>query len=293
MRAASGLQSPAMSLMPRMWAPAASSSVAMSHVVGEVVLVARRVGEVARVADGRLEEHPRLEHRVHRDAHVLDPVEAVEDPEEVDAGVGRLGHEVAHHVVRVVGVADRVRGPQQHLEQHVGHGLAQLGEAVPRVLAAGSAWPRRRWPRPRPPARAARAGGARSTPPAPSRSCVRKRVASSDWWASRKVVSVSSRRCCVAHPARRTRRAPAPAAGRGVPGGLARAAGSPPGSCGSRHVGRAPAGPPTSGLPFTRTSPMNASRRVARSRRGRKRKSSGVSSTKRVVYSPAAERPGG
>ncbi len=135
MRAASGLQRPAMSLMPSTWAPAASSSLRHPHVVGEVVLRARRVGEVARVADARLEQRPRLEHRVHRDAHVLDPVEAVEDPEEVDAALGRLGHEVPHDVVGVVGVADRVRGAQQHLDQDVRRRGAQLGEPVPRVLA--------------------------------------------------------------------------------------------------------------------------------------------------------------
>ncbi len=45
--------------------------------------------------------------------------------------------------------------------------------------------------------------------------------------------------------------------------------------------------PTASGFPLTSTSAMNCSRRVARSRRGRNANSSGVWSTKRVVYRPA------
>ncbi len=113
---------------------------------------------------------------------------------------------------------------------------------------------------------------------------MRKRVASSDWWASRKVVSVISRRSCarihVANPAgpssRSRSRLPVGSSGRGVTAGMW-------GTGVWVGTGRSTA----SGFPFTRTSAMNESSRVARSRRGRKRKSSGVSSTKRVVYSPA------
>ena len=47
---------------------------------------------------------------------------------------GGLLHEVAHDVVGIVGVAHGVGGAQQHLEKDVGHGAAQLGEALPRVF---------------------------------------------------------------------------------------------------------------------------------------------------------------
>ena len=57
-----------------------------ADVVFQVVLRAARIEDVAGVADGALAELAGVAHRVHRDAHVLDPVEAVEDAEEVDAG---------------------------------------------------------------------------------------------------------------------------------------------------------------------------------------------------------------
>ncbi len=103
-------------------------------VVLEVVLGAHRVEDVAGVADRRLGNLARLADRVDRDAHVLHPVQAVEDAEHVHAGLGRLLHEEAHDVVRVVGVTDAVGRAQQHLLHQVGHGRRQVGEPLPRVL---------------------------------------------------------------------------------------------------------------------------------------------------------------
>ena len=105
-----------------------------ADVVREVVLAGIGAGQVAGVADRRLAEAARLQHRVDRDPHVLDPIERIEDPEEIDAGRRGLLDEEAHHVVGVVLVADAVGAAQQHLGQHVRHGLAQRGQALPRVL---------------------------------------------------------------------------------------------------------------------------------------------------------------
>ena len=66
--------------------------------------------------------------------HLVDVVERVEDPEDVDAGAGRLGHERVGHRGRVRRVADGVAPAQQHLQRQVGHGLAQRGEPLPGVL---------------------------------------------------------------------------------------------------------------------------------------------------------------
>ena len=103
-------------------------------VVGEVVLGPVGVEDVAGVADRALADAAALGHRVHGDAHVLDPVEAVEHPEHVDPGLGRLADELAHDVVGVVGVADAVGGPQQHLGQQVGHRGAQVAQPLPRAF---------------------------------------------------------------------------------------------------------------------------------------------------------------
>ena len=68
-----------------------------------------RVEDVGRVADRRLAYPVVFQHRVDRHPHVLHPVERVEDAEDVDArrAAGRVMN--AHHVVRVVRVADGVR----------------------------------------------------------------------------------------------------------------------------------------------------------------------------------------
>ena len=86
------------------------------HVVVEVVFGARRIEDVAGVADRRFAELVLGAHRVHRDAHVVDPVQAVEHPEQVDAAGRRLRDEMADHIVRIVGVADAVGAPEQHLQ---------------------------------------------------------------------------------------------------------------------------------------------------------------------------------
>ena len=104
------------------------------HVVLEVVLRPRRIGKVAGVADRRLAELARLDDRVERDAHVLDPVQRVEHPEHVDAGPRRLRHEGPHHVVGIVGVADAVRGAQQHLGHQVRHRRPQVAQPLPRAF---------------------------------------------------------------------------------------------------------------------------------------------------------------
>ncbi len=92
-----------------------------------------RVGieNVAGVADGRFAEHAAVEHGVHGHLHVRQPIERIEDAEQIHARGGRLAHELLDHVVRIVRVAQGVRGPQQHLEQDVRDPLAQIGQSLP------------------------------------------------------------------------------------------------------------------------------------------------------------------
>ena len=66
--------------------------------------------------------------------HVGEPVEGVEDAEDIDALRGGFEDEFADHIVGIGGVADGVGGAQQHLEADVGNGGAQLAEALPRVF---------------------------------------------------------------------------------------------------------------------------------------------------------------
>ena len=104
------------------------------HVIGQVVLGPRGVEDVGRVAERALADGAGLAHCIDGHPHVLDPVERIEHPEHIDALRSSLLHEVAHHVVGIVGIAHRVGCPQEHLQQHVGHGGAQLAQALPRVF---------------------------------------------------------------------------------------------------------------------------------------------------------------
>jgi hypothetical protein len=115
---------------------------------------------------------------------------------------------------------------------------------------------------------------------------LRMRVASSDWCASRIAVSVSSTRSSRSIQLAK-RSGPSSSSFCLAPGG---GAGSVPG--GSRG-GASCAGcarPRVSGLPLTIVAPMRSRMRVARSRLRGQRNSSGVSSMKRVVYSPCTKR---
>lgn len=62
------------------------------------------LGDLAGLADG-----------VDAHAHLLDVVEAVEHPEDVDPVLGGEADKLRHHVVRVGRVADRVRAADEHL----------------------------------------------------------------------------------------------------------------------------------------------------------------------------------
>ena len=66
--------------------------------------------------------------------HVAGVVERVEDADDIDAVADRALDELFHHVVRIVLVAQDVLAAQQHLQLGVGQGLAQLAQALPRIL---------------------------------------------------------------------------------------------------------------------------------------------------------------
>ncbi len=118
---------------------------------------------------------------------------------------------------------------------------------------------------------------------------LRIRVASSDWWASRNVVSVTNSRSCS-----RTQRlnfsAPIALNLSRLPSGTWRAGGVSPldgATSGGLRPPLAKSRRGTSGCPLTITSPRYASSLVARSWRWGRWNSSGVSSMKHVVTPPA------
>ena len=108
---------------------------------------------------------------------------------------------------------------------------------------------------------------------------VRRRVAMSDWWASRMLVSVRSTRSCSSSQCAKPD-GPSSSSLCLVPG-----AGGGSATAG-RRTGAKAAGrgrPLVSGLPLTMMSPMKVRMRLARSRLRGQCRSAGVSSMKRVV----------
>ena len=108
------------------------------NVVIQAVLGPIRIEDVARVADRGLADRAGAAHGVHRDTHVVDIVERIEDAEYIDALASRLDGELPHDVIGIAGVANRVRGSQQHLEANVRDFPPQQSQALPRILVEES-----------------------------------------------------------------------------------------------------------------------------------------------------------
>ena len=67
-------------------------------------------------------------------AHVRQPVQRIENAEDVDALTSRFAEELGHDIVGIRGVAHGIRRTQQHLEAHIGNRLAQLLQSLPGIL---------------------------------------------------------------------------------------------------------------------------------------------------------------
>ena len=186
-----------MSLIASTCAPASTMRVRQAQVVVQRVQVLARVRQVARVAQRHLGDGgARRAHRVDRRPHLLDVVERVEDPEDVDAGGRRLADERLASPPSGTACSRPCCGRAAASAWRRSAAPRAGRQPVPRVLAeeperdvVGRAAPRLD-------ATAAAGSAARRTGPTAARSYVRTRVASSDWWASRNVVSVTARAVC-------------------------------------------------------------------------------------------------
>ncbi len=136
------------------------------------------------------------EHRVDRRAASVDVVERVEDAEDVDARSPSPRGRTRRSTSVVRACSRRCCG------RAAASGSAMFGkrsrmavQPLPRVFSRGSAAPRRRWPRPSASTDSSCGRHARHVrQPRRRGRVVRTRVASSDWWASRNVVSVTGER---------------------------------------------------------------------------------------------------
>ena len=81
-------------------------------------------GGVGALLHGLLDGHLQIAHVVQR----------VENTDDVDAVLHGILHELAHHVIGIVLIAQDVLAPQQHLQLGVGHLGADLAQSLPGVL---------------------------------------------------------------------------------------------------------------------------------------------------------------
>ena len=114
-----------MSLIARKCAPSLFELLGHRDVIFQRILRPAFIENVSRVANGRLADGAGFEHGIDRDAHVFDGVERIENAEDVDALRVSLAHELHDHVVRIRGVADRVRAAEEHLKADIGNALGE------------------------------------------------------------------------------------------------------------------------------------------------------------------------
>ncbi len=103
-------------------------------VVFQIVFRAGRIEDVAGVTDRSFTKPVFLAHGVHRHPHVFHPVEAVEHPEQANATLRSLTHEMLDHVVGIILVANAIGATQKHLQKQVGRALAHQIKPLPRIL---------------------------------------------------------------------------------------------------------------------------------------------------------------
>mmetsp|Transcript_2496 Transcript_2496/g.4063 ORF Transcript_2496/g.4063 Transcript_2496/m.4063 type:complete len:281 (-) Transcript_2496:1501-2343(-) len=108
------------------------------QVVVQVVLWPGGVAEIRSVADRSLRNAVRLQNSLDTKQQVVDVVQRIKHPEDVDSRGVRLLHELLHEVIRVGGVSHSIDTTQEHLEGDVWNSLPQLCEPVPRALVEES-----------------------------------------------------------------------------------------------------------------------------------------------------------
>ena len=104
------------------------------HVVGQVVALPTLVQNVSGVTKADLGNLSLLPHRVDRHLHVRQPVQGVENAEDVDSRIRSFFHEQPHGVVGIRRIADEALTPQKHLEEDVWNALTQLRQPLPRIF---------------------------------------------------------------------------------------------------------------------------------------------------------------
>ena len=104
------------------------------HGLGEVREIFHGIGFAEGIGNGSLDVAAVFLGGVHGGLQIAQIVQRVKDADDVDAVVQGFFHEVIHHVIRVVAVAQDVLGAEQHLQFGFFEAGAELAQAVPGVF---------------------------------------------------------------------------------------------------------------------------------------------------------------
>ena len=104
------------------------------HLAADLHILFQRVDGAGGVADGAGGDGPPLHRFLHGHLQVPQIIEGVEDADHVDAVGDAALHELAHHVVGIVLVAQQVLAPQEHLQLRVGHFRLDPAQPLPGIL---------------------------------------------------------------------------------------------------------------------------------------------------------------
>src|SRR3972149_3088572 len=93
-----------------------------------------RIQNISGVTYGGFTQGIGFQNGIHRHFHVCDPVKRVEDTEYIYTAFCCLFDECLDDVVRVVGIANAIGCPKQHLEEDVGRQFSHGSQAFPWTL---------------------------------------------------------------------------------------------------------------------------------------------------------------
>src|SRR6266436_4808014 len=71
---------------------------------------------------------------INRNAHVLNGVERIKNPKDVDALIVSFAHESDDDVVGIGGVSNSIGAAEKHLEANIGNAAPKFAQALPGVF---------------------------------------------------------------------------------------------------------------------------------------------------------------
>ena len=102
-------------------------------IVVQVVFGAVWIKDITGITDRAFTDFAGLDHGIHGDAHVFNPVQTVEHTENVNAGCS-LADKFLYDIIGISRVADTIRPAQQHLGHNIRDAGAQIAQALPRTF---------------------------------------------------------------------------------------------------------------------------------------------------------------